>query len=388
MSKPKFEKAEPIVNFPEVEGKIRDFWHQNGIFEKSLALRRGSTPFVFHEGPPTANGVPHNGHVLTRVSKDVFLRYRTMRGFLVPRKGGWDTHGLPVEVEVEKELGIHGKAEIEKYGVEAFISRCIESVFRYTKEWERMTQRIGFWVDLSEAYVTYHRSYVESVWWALSELHRRDLLYRGHKVVWWWAQGGTALSSAEVGLGYKTVDDPSVYVSFPLVDEPDTSLLIWTTTPWTLPSNMYAAVRPEVDYLLVRLGERKLIVAAALRETIEAKLGETLTVERQLKGKELVGRRYKPPYEDYYRIHGEREVELSAGGKEPLFWKVLAAEFVELDQGTGLVHEAPAFGEVDHDLHLQTIARYKRPDEVPLLCAVTPDGTFSEEVPSLAGKAT
>ena len=386
MSKPKFEKADPIVNFPEVEGKIGEFWRKNHIFKKSLELRRDAKPFVFYEGPPTANGVPHNGHVLTRVSKDVFLRYRTMRGFLVPRKGGWDTHGLPVEVEVEKELGIHGKAAIEEYGVEAFISRCIDSVFRYTQDWERMTERIGFWVDLPDAYVTYHRTYVESVWWALSELFKRDLLYQGHKVVWWWAQGGTALSSAEVGLGYKPVDDPSVYVAFPLVDEPDTSLLVWTTTPWTLPSNMYAAVKPEVDYVVVRHGDRKLIVAAALRETVAGKLGEELPVERELKGKELIGRRYKPPFEDYYRTYGDKEVELEGGGTAPLFWKVLAADFVELDQGTGLVHEAPAFGEVDHELHRATIATYKNPDAAALLCAVRPDGTFSEEVPSLEGK--
>ena len=190
MPKPLFQKADPIVDFPEVEKKIGDFWREHNIFQKSLDLRRDAKPFVFYEGPPTANGVPHNGHVLTRVSKDVFLRYRTMRGNYVPRRAGWDTHGLPVEVEVEKELGIHGKAAIEKFGVEEFISRCIDSVFRYTKDWERMTERIGFWVDLSAAYVTYHRSYVESVWWALSELFRKDLLYRGHKVVWWWAAGG------------------------------------------------------------------------------------------------------------------------------------------------------------------------------------------------------
>jgi isoleucyl-tRNA synthetase len=388
MSKPKFEKADPIVNFPEVERKIGDFWREHDIFKKSLELRRGATPFVFYEGPPTANGVPHNGHVLTRVAKDVFLRYRTMRGYDVPRKAGWDTHGLPVEVEVEKELGIHGKAEIESYGVEEFISRCIDSVFRYTIEWERMTERIGFWVDLSDAYVTYHRTYVESVWWALSELFRKDLLYRGHKVVWWWAQGGTALSSAEVGLGYKTVDDSSVYVEFPLVDEPDTSLLIWTTTPWTLASNMYAAVKPDVDYVVVKHGKRKqkLILAAALRETIEGKVGEKLPVERELKGQELLGRRYKPPFDDYYQLYGDREVELAEGGTEPMLWKVLAADFVELDQGTGLVHEAPAFGEVDHDLHREILGRYKRPEEVPLLCAVRPDGTFSDEIPSLAGK--
>jgi isoleucyl-tRNA synthetase len=309
-----------------------------------------------------------------------------MRGFYVPRKAGWDTHGLPVEVEVEKELGISGKAAIEAYGVEPFVTRCLESVFRYTEEWERMTEAIGFWVDLKDAYVTYHRTYVESVWWALSELFRKKLLYRGHKVLWWWAQGGTALSSAEVGWAYKTVDDPSVYVALPLQDDPGTSLLVWTTTPWTLPSNMYAAVRPEFDYVVVRDGDRRLILAAALREQIAGKLGRELPVERELKGEGLLGRRYRPPYEDYYRIWGEKEVDLAAGGRTALFWKILGADFVELDQGTGIVHEAPAFGEVDHDLHRRTVAQYARPEEVPLLCAVTPDGTFSDEIPSLAGK--
>ena len=256
MSEPKFLKAKPIVNFPEAEAAIQEFWDNNCIFEKSLRLRQGGPRFTFYEGPPTANGLPHNGHVLTRVFKDIFLRYRTMQGFDVPRKAGWDTHGLPVEVEVEKELGIHGKQAIEEYGVKGFILHCMRSVFRYTAEWERMTKRAGFWVDLSDAYVTYHKSYVESVWWALSELFRQGLLYQGHKIVWWWPQGGTALSAGEVGLGYKSVDDPSVYVALELVDEPGTYLLIWTTTPWTLPSNQYTAVRPDYDYVLVRDGEQ------------------------------------------------------------------------------------------------------------------------------------
>ena len=232
-----FDKAQPIVDFPAVEQRITAFWKQHRIFEKSLEIRKGRPQFTFYEGPPTANGLPHNGHVLTRVFKDVFLRYQTMRGKFVPRKAGWDTHGLPVEVEVEKELGIHGKEAIEEYGVEGFIQKCIHSVFRYTNEWEQMTERVGFWVDLDEAYVTYHRSYVESVWWALSELFRKGLLYQGHKIVWWWPQGGTALSAGEVGLGYKEVDDPAVFVAMPLVEDPSVALLIWTTTPWTLPSN-------------------------------------------------------------------------------------------------------------------------------------------------------
>ena len=385
MSDPKFTQARPIVNFPEVESSIQRFWQENGIFEKSLKNREGCPKFVFYEGPPTANGIPHNGHVLTRVIKDIFLRYRTMRGYYVPRKAGWDTHGLPVEVEVEKELGIHGKEAIEKYGVERFVLRCMQSVFRYTEEWEGMTNRVGFWVDLSDAYVTYHRSYVESVWWALSELFRKGLLYQGHKIVWWWPQGGTALSSGEVGLGYKTVDDPSVYVALPLEDEPDTSLLVWTTTPWTLPANQYVAVRPDYDYVQVQEDGRSLVVAAALRETIAEKLGRELPVEKEFKGQALLGRRYRPPLDYFYGQYGNREIELAAGGREPLMWTVLAGDFVELDQGTGLVHEAPAFGEVDYELFRQNAGRYKNPDEVPLLCPVAPNGTFTSDIPDLAG---
>jgi isoleucyl-tRNA synthetase len=384
--KDRFPKADAIVDFPKAEARVREFWKSERIFEKSVEMRRGQKRFIWDDGPPTANGKPHNGHVLTRVFKDIFPRYRTMRGFFAERKAGWDTHGLPVEVEVEKELGIHGKADIEQYGVEAFIERCMDSVFRYTKEWERMTEQMGHWVDLSDAYVTYHKSYIESVWWALSQLFEKGLLYKGHKVVWWWAQGGTALSSAEVGLGYKTVDDPSVYVAFPLVDEPDTSLLVWTTTPWTLPSNMYAAVKPTVDYVVVEDGERKLIIAAALRETIAAKIGRELPVVGELKGEALIGKRYRPPFDDYYERYGDDEVALADGGKAPLLWKVLAAEFVELDQGTGLVHEAPAFGEVDHELHRSVIASYENPEEARLLCAVAPDGKFTDEVASLAGQ--
>ncbi len=308
-----------------------------------------------------------------------------MRGFYAPRKAGWDTHGLPVEVEVEKELGIHGKADIEAYGIEAFVQRCKESVFRYTQEWERMTELMGHWLDLRDAYVTYHKDYIESVWWALSRLLEKNLLYKGHKVVWWWAQGGTALSAAEVGLGYKTVDDPSVFVRFPLVDDPDTSLLVWTTTPWTLPSNMYAAVKPEFDYVVVRDGDHQLVVAAALRESLVAKFGRPLPVIHEAKGTAFLGKRYRPPFEDYYQKHGNSTVETKHGGSEPLYWKVLAADFVELDQGTGLVHEAPAFGEVDHELHRKIVSSYLDPTAAPLLCAITPDGRFTGEIPRLEG---
>ncbi len=386
MSRPRFQRAKPIVDFPAAEREVSRFWDENRVFEKSLAQREGAPPFIFNEGPPTANGLPHNGHVLTRVFKDVFLRYRTMAGRWVPRKAGWDTHGLPVEVEVEKELGIHGKHAIEEYGVERFVRKCMDSVFRYTEEWERMTRRVGFWVDLSDAYVTYHKSYVESVWWALAQLYRQNLLYRGRKIVWWWPQGGTALSAGEVGLGYKTVEDPSVYVACPLADEPTVSLLVWTTTPWTLPSNQYVAVRPDFEYVQARSAGRSLILADALRETLARKLGEPLTVERRFRGADLLGRRYLPPFGHFRGQYWEAAGELRSGGREPYLWKVLAGDFVTLDSGTGLVHEAPAFGEVDYDLHLRAAQRYRNPDAAPLLCPVRPDGTFDSSVGEVAGQ--
>jgi isoleucyl-tRNA synthetase len=365
-----FDKVSNELDFPTEEKQILALWKERQIFQKSLELRKDCKPFVFYEGPPTANGLPHNGHVLTRVIKDLFPRYRTMRGYLVNRKAGWDTHGLPVETEVEKELRIHGKAAIERYGVEPFIQKCIDSVFRYTKEWEELTERIGFWVDTDDAYVTYHKSYVESVWWALSVLFEKGLLYQGHKVVWWWAQGGTALSAAEVGQGYKEVDDPSVYVTL-AVEGTDTALLVWTTTPWTLPSNSYAAVHPDIEYVLVDAAGKKLWLAEGLREELAKKLKTELTVLESKRGADLVGLRYQPPF-DLYKTQAQH------------YFRVIAANFVTLDSGTGIVHIAPAFGEDDFEAHKRELAKTR--DEVPLLCAVQPDGTFVPEMGKYAGR--
>jgi len=368
-----FRRVAPVVDFPAAEARIREFWRERDIFAKSLAARAGGPRFVFYEGPPTANGMPHNGHALTRVMKDVVPRYKAMRGFDVPRRAGWDTHGLPVEIEVEKELRISGRDAILAYGVEPFVRRCLESVFRYTEEWQSFTEKLAFWLDLDDAYVTYHESYVESVWWALSKLFEKGLLYRGHKVVWWWAQGGTVLSAAEVGEGYREVDDPSVYIRFRLRDEPDTSLLIWTTTPWTLPSNSLAAVRSDLEYAVVRDGDQRLIVAAALRDDLAAKIGRDLPVERRLRGSELVGRHYQPPFDWFAR---DEEIDL---------WRVVAANFVGVDAGTGIVHIAPAFGEDDFEV---LRGEQARDPELPLLCAVRPDGSFDPDIadPSFAGR--
>jgi isoleucyl-tRNA synthetase len=382
-----FRAVKTDVKFPNQEESILKFWKDNDIYKKSLLLRQGSKPFVFFEGPPTANGLPHPGHCLTRAIKDLFPRYRTMRGYLCNRKAGWDTHGLPVEVEVCKELGIHSKEEIEAFGVEPFIAKCQQSVWRYMREWERVTERLGFWIDLSEAYVTYHQSFVESVWWSLKNLFDRGLLYRGHKIVWWWAQGGTALSSGEVGQGYREVADPSVYVRFPLVDEPNTSLVVWTTTPWTLPSNQFAAVHEGIKYAYCSDPESKdvLIVAADLVQTLGEKIKRELTVLKTLSGSELVGRRYVPPFDYYYSKMGMQLGSLLAGGEQHTQWRVVHADFVTIDSGTGIVHLAPAFGEVDYEVLMAQKAMFAQGQGPGLICAVGPDGKFTSDAPDYQG---
>jgi isoleucyl-tRNA synthetase len=397
-----FQAVESSISFPKLEEKIIQFWKDRAIYEQSLSAREGAKPFIFYEGPPTANGLPHPGHCLTRAIKDLFPRYKTMRGYLCERKAGWDTHGLPVEVEVCKELGIHSKEEIESYGIEPFIRKCIESVFRYTEQWEHLTERLGFWIHLDEAYVTFHQSYVESVWWALKNLFDRGLLYQGHKIVWWWAQGGTALSSGEVGQGYREVADPSVFVRFPLVAEGnreqgtgdrnailhDADLLVWTTTPWTLPSNQFAAVKPDLEYSLVSVeGEkRKLILASALVEAIAAKVHKEITVEAKILGEKLIGLCYVPPFDFYYQRHGVKKGLLREGGAEHIAWRVVPAEFVTVDTGSGIVHQAPAFGEVDFDLLQTEQARFVDGEGPTLICSVAPDGTFTEETPEFKGR--
>ena len=369
-----FPSPDKNESFSQRELAIGKFWKEHGIYEKTLAARADAENFVFYEGPPTANGLPHPGHCLTRAIKDLYPRYRTMRGYRCQRKAGWDTHGLPVEVEVCKELGIHSKEEIEEYGIEPFIQKCQQSVWRYMQEWERLTERLGFWVNLKDAYVTYHQSYVESVWWSLKTLFDRGQLYQGHKIVWWWAQGGTALSAGEVGQGYREVADPSVYVKFPLLDEDgketDTSLMVWTTTPWTLPSNQFAAVNPAIEYATVIDSENqeKLLMAKDLVETIAEKAKRELTLESTCLGKELLGKRYKPPF-DCFTKSGTSEA-----------WRVLAADFVTTDSGTGIVHIAPAFGEDDYNV-LQGVRDTLGEKAPELINCVGPDGKFTEEGP-------
>ena len=376
------------VSFSQLELEVLSFWKDEHIYHRSLEQRADSPAFVFFEGPPTANGLPHPGHCLTRAIKDLFPRYRTMRGYRCDRKAGWDTHGLPVEVEVCKQLGIHSKAEIEAYGVEPFIHLCQQSVWRYMQQWERLTERLGFWVDLNEAYVTYHQSYVESVWWCLKNFFDRGLLYRGHKIVWWWAQGGTALSAGEVGQGYREVADPSVSVLFPLVGLDDTFLVVWTTTPWTLISNQFAAVHAELTYAKVKDPERHryLIVAETLVETLASKLKRELTIESTFPGEEMIGWRYRPPFDYYYNASGEEQGTTTEGRREFKAWTVRPADFVTIESGTGIVHIAPAFGEVDYDLLKAEEARFETGDAPDLICAVGPDGKFTHAAPDFAGR--
>jgi len=332
-----FSPVDPKQSFPELEERVLARWRESGLFERTLANREGAKVWSFYEGPPTANGRPGSHHVLARVFKDVYPRYKTMRGYRVPRKAGWDCHGLPVELEVEKQLGISSKQEIEELGIAEFNRRCRESVFEYVEEWNRLTERIGFWIDLDDPYVTLEDDYIESVWWSLRKLWDEGRLYEGHKVVPYCPRCGTALSSHEVAQGYRDVEDPSIYVRFPLLGEgggeAGESLLVWTTTPWTLPGNVAVAVAPDVTYVRASVEGETLILAEPLAEKV---LGEGLEVLGRFPGSELVGRTYRGPV-----------FELADGGPADAF-RVLAGEFVTTEDGTGLVHVAPAFGEDDY----------------------------------------
>lgn len=381
MKKKVFDDVVPSsqFNFAQAEQEIIKFWKEKKIYHKSLEQRKNAPKFVFYEGPPTANGLPHPGHCLTRTIKDIFPRYKTMDGYYCERKAGWDTHGLPVEIEVCKTLGIidGGKSAIEEYGIEAFNKACIDSVFRYQKEWEEMTERIAFWVDLEQAYVTYHQSYVESVWWALKQLFDKGLLYRGYKVVWWWAQGGTALSAGEVGEGYRETDDPSITVRILLTKESKekmgftekdkVSFLIWTTTPWTLLSNCAICVGPHIEYALVEIekDENKewLIIASAVAKSV---LGENIKIEKTFKGIDLVGLSYEP----LFKFDIPQKIE--GIGPSEKHWVIIAGDFVDIETGTGLVHIAPAFGEDDY--------KVCKEQGIGFLCFVKSDGTFDERV--------
>ncbi|MCH6558859.1 isoleucine--tRNA ligase [candidate division KSB1 bacterium] len=341
------------LNFPELEKEILEYWDKNKIFEKSIENRDVKKSFVFYEGPPTANGPPGIHHVLGRTIKDFVCRLKTMEGYRVERKAGWDTHGLPVEIQVEKELGFSSKEDIEKYGIDKFNRKCRESVWKYKSEWDELTRRIAFWVDLENPYITYENNYIESVWWILSELWKKELIYRGHKIVPYCPRCETPLSSHEVAQGYKDVEDPSVFVRMRIKGEENTSFLVWTTTPWTLISNVALVLNPEIEYVKVKLADEHLILAKTRLEVLEGdyKIVETYT------GKKLTDKEYEPPY--FY------ETDKKA------YYTVLA-DFVSTEDGTGIVHMAPAFGEDDY----QTGLKY----DLPVLQPVDQSGKFTDEV--------
>ena len=359
---PRYTPVDPRQSFPALEEEVLARWREQDVFGESVRRRQGGEPFVFYEGPPTANGRPGVHHVLSRAFKDVFPRYRTMRGRLVHRKGGWDCHGLPVELEVEKELGFRSKEDIERYGIAEFNARCRESVLRYVDEWDRLTERIGFWLDTDDAYYTLDDSYIESVWWSLKQVWERGLLYEGNKVVPYCPRCGTALSSHEVASGYKDVVDPSVYVRFPVRGEEGVSLLGWTTTPWTLLSNAALAVHAAVTYVRARLGDETLVVAEPLVERV---LGEGVETSDPVSGAELEGTAYEPPF-PYISDYGERG------------HTVLTADFVTTEDGTGVVHTAVAFGEDDFRLGEAYGLKVQNP--------VRPDGTFDDRIEPFAGR--
>ena len=325
-----YSKVPTTLDFTAREVEIQKFWKDNEIFEKMLKLRDGAEVFTFYDGPPTANGKPHIGHVLTRAVKDLIPRYKTMKGYSVTRKAGWDTHGLPVELEVEKSLGISGKQEIEKYGVEPFIKKCKESVWKYQSEWEDMSERVAFWVDMANPYITYDNNYIESIWWSLKKIWDKGLLYKGHKVIPYCPRCGTALSSHEVAQGYAEVTESSVIVRFKLKGK-DEYFLAWTTTPWTLPSNVSLVVNPKETYAKVKSGGQVYILAEALLETV---ITESYEVLETCKGKDL-------EYVEYEPI-----LNMSLDTEEK-GWYVTCASYVSLSDGTGIVHTAPAFGEDD-----------------------------------------
>jgi isoleucyl-tRNA synthetase len=361
-----FKPVSSKLDVPSMEEGVLAFWQRERIFKKTDEQRRGQPEYVFYEGPPTANGQPGVHHVLARAFKDMFPRYKIMRGYHVSRRGGWDTHGLPVEIEVEKKHGFTGKQQIEEYGIARFNEECRKSAFEYIRDWGRLTDRIGFWVDLEEAYVTYSNEYIESVWWILKQLWDRDLLYKGHKVVPYCPRCGTPLSDHEVALGYEDVTEPSVFVRLPLVEHPDTSLLVWTTTPWTLPGNVAVAAHPEIEYATVEWNhdgvQEKLILAKSLIETVLK--DQEYRVLETYKGRKLKGVKYQPLF-------------TFMPPAKPAYFVVLG-DFVTTEDGTGLVHMAPAFGAEDMQMANE--------HGLPVLMTVLPDGTFVQEVTPWRGQ--
>ncbi len=364
-----YQKVNADMNFAQREKEVLRFWKENDVEEKCFHCHDGAEKFTFFDGPPTANGRPHIGHIETRAIKDLFPRYMSMKGKDVLRKAGWDTHGLPVELEVEKLLGLDGKPQIEAYGIEPFIGECKKSVWKYQHEWEEMSERVGYWVDMKDPYVTYHDDYIESEWWSLKEIWKKGLLYKGFKVVPFCPRCGTAISSHEVAQGYKEVSDVSAFVRFAVKGRENTYLLAWTTTPWTLPSNVALCVNAHEDYAEFALDGQTYIMAQALIKTVFKDDAERIELKKVVKGEELCGTEYEPLYDFSPAVPRPREKG----------WYVVADDYVTLTDGTGIVHIAPAFGEDD--------ARVGRDNQLPFVQLVNTQGKFVEGTP-WAGEGT
>ena len=355
-----YKKIDNSRSFVQMEKDVMKLWEERDVIKKSFDSNKDGEYFTFYDGPPTANGKPHVGHILTRVMKDIIPRYKVMKGYNVLRKAGWDTHGLPVELEIEKKLGISGKPQIEEYGVEKFVKECKESVFTYVSKWEEMTKQIGFWVDMENPYVTYHDNYIESVWWALKQMWNKDLLYKGHKVIPYCSRCGTALSSHEVAQGYKDVKEATAFVKFKVKGEENKYILAWTTTPWTLPSNMALTINKAYTYVEVLSNGETYIVAKDLAPKV---IEGDYEILKEFKGEELLGMEYEqlfkfetPEEKAFFVIHGD---------------------FVTLSDGTGIVHTAPAYGEDDNLVC--------KKHNIPLINLVDAEGKFVDSVEPWAG---
>ena len=356
-----YKKVELPQGFVGMEKEIANLWTARNVIKKNFDMNQDGEYFTFYDGPPTANGKPHIGHILTRVMKDIIPRYKVMKGYKVIRKAGWDTHGLPVELEIEKKLGISGKEQIEEYGVEKFVKECKESVFTYVSMWEKMTEQIGYWVDMENPYVTYHNPYIESVWWALKQMWDKGLLYEGHKVMPYCPRCGTALSSHEVAQGYKDVKDLTAVAKFKVADEDNKYILAWTTTPWTLPSNLALCINKAYTYIEAKVNDEILILAKDLAPKV---LGEDFEIVREFQGTELLGTKY--------------EQLMPFGKVEGKAFEVIHGDYVTLSDGTGVVHIAPAYGEDD--------SLVAKANGITFINLVDKEGKFVEEVTPWAGK--
>ena len=356
-----YKKVELPQGFVGMEKEIANLWTARNVIKKNFDMNQDGEYFTFYDGPPTANGKPHIGHILTRVMKDIIPRYKVMKGYKVIRKAGWDTHGLPVELEIEKKLGISGKEQIEEYGVEKFVKECKESVFTYVSMWEKMTEQIGYWVDMENPYVTYHNPYIESVWWALKQMWDKGLLYEGHKVMPYCPRCGTALSSHEVAQGYKDVKDLTAVAKFKVADEDNKYILAWTTTPWTLPSNLALCINKAYTYIEAKVNDEILILAKDLAPKV---LGEDFELVREFTGTELLGTKY--------------EQLMPFGKVEGKAFEVIHGDYVTLSDGTGVVHIAPAYGEDD--------SLFAKANGITFINLVDKEGKFVEEVTPWAGK--